>query len=54
MKTDTQMQIDVREEIKWDSRVTPTDIGVSVKEGVVTLSGTVTLALGLEHRRLPV
>lgn len=39
MKTDTQIQQDVRDELKWDARVTPTDIGVSVKEGVVTLNG---------------
>ena len=39
MKTDTQMQIDVRDELRWDARVTPTDIGVMVKDGVVTLTG---------------
>ena len=39
MKTDTQLQQDVRDEIRWDARVTPTDIGVSVKDGVVTLNG---------------
>jgi len=39
MKTDTRIQQDVRDELKWDARVTPTDIGVSVKEGLVTLSG---------------
>ena len=38
MKNDTQIQQDVRDELKWDARVTPTDIGVSVKLGLVTLT----------------
>jgi len=41
MKTDAQLQQDVREELKWDPSVTATDIGVEVKDGVVTLSGYV-------------
>ncbi len=31
----------VLEELKWDSRIKPTEIGVTVKDGVVTLVGTV-------------
>jgi len=41
MKTDQDLQRDVYEELKWDPRVTITDIGVTVKKGVVTLSGKV-------------
>jgi osmotically-inducible protein OsmY len=41
MKTDTQLQKDVMDEIKWEPRVTAAEIGVSVANGVVTLNGTV-------------
>ena len=41
-KTDTQIHHDVLEELKWDSRVDETEVGVEVDEGVVTLTGTVT------------
>ncbi len=41
MKTNTQLQKDVMEELKWEPCVTATEIGVSVNNGVVTLSGTV-------------
>jgi osmotically-inducible protein OsmY len=40
MKTDAQIQKDVLEELKWDTRVKETDIGVQVKDGIVTLTGT--------------
>jgi osmotically-inducible protein OsmY len=40
-KTDEQIQADVLRELKWDTRVEPTDVGVEVDEGVVTLTGTV-------------
>ncbi|HEX2692261.1 MAG TPA: BON domain-containing protein [Kofleriaceae bacterium] len=40
-KTDAQIQQDVLNELKWDTRVEPTDIGVEVHDGVVTLTGTV-------------
>ena len=41
-KTDTQIHHDVLEELKWDSRVDETEVGVEVdKGGVVTLTGTV-------------
>src|SRR6476646_2395134 len=42
MKTDTQIHHDVLEELKWDSRVDETEVGVEVDSGVVTLTGTVT------------
>lgn len=41
MKTDAQLQMDVRDELKWEPSVTATEIGVAVSDGVVTLSGTV-------------
>ncbi|MEP7100187.1 MAG: BON domain-containing protein, partial [Burkholderiales bacterium] len=41
MKTDTQLQHDVGEELKWEPQVTASQIGVEVKDGVVTLSGEV-------------
>lgn len=40
-RTDEEIQQDVLEELKWDARVLPNEIGVSVKDGVVTLSGWV-------------
>lgn len=41
MKTDQQLQQDVMGELKWDPLLTASEIGVSVKNGVVTLSGYV-------------
>ena len=41
-KPDTQIHHDVLEELKWDSRVDETEVGVEVDNGVVTLTGTVT------------
>lgn len=40
-KTDAQIQQDVLDELKWDTRVEATDVGVEVDKGVVTLTGTV-------------
>ena len=41
MKTDTQLQRDVMNELQWESTIHAAEIGVAVKEGVVTLSGHV-------------
>lgn len=41
MKTDLEIQKDVMEELKWQPSINSNEIGVSVKNGVVTLSGTV-------------
>ena len=41
MKTDSQIQQDVIEELKWEQSVNDTQIGVSAKDGIVTLSGHV-------------
>jgi osmotically-inducible protein OsmY len=40
-KTDEELRANVMFQLGWDSRVTATDIGVAVKDGVVTLTGTV-------------
>ena len=37
--TDEQIQRDVLDELKWDMRVRPNEVGVSVKDGIVTLTG---------------
>lgn len=41
MKTDAQIQLDVIAELKWEPSVQATQIGVEVKDGVVTLAGHV-------------
>ena len=41
-KSDAQIHHDVLEELKWDSRVDETEVGLQVAGGVVTLTGTVT------------
>ena len=41
MKTDSQLQQDVMNELKWESTIHAAEIGVAVKDGVVTLSGNV-------------
>lgn len=40
-RTDEGIQKDVLNELKWDPRVQSTEIGVAVKDGVVTLTGWV-------------
>jgi len=41
IRSDEAIQQDVLEEMKWDTRVRPNEIGVSVKDGIVTLTGWV-------------
>ena len=41
MKTDSQLQKDVMAELAWEPSIHATQIGVEVKDGVVTLDGTV-------------
>lgn len=41
MKTDLEIQSDVIDELKWESYIKSSDIGVSVHDGVVTLTGIV-------------
>ncbi len=41
MKTDIQLQRDVIEELRWEASINATQIGVAVKDGIITLSGDV-------------
>lgn len=40
-KTDTEIQQAVLRELTWDTRVSQTEVGVQVKQGIVTLTGSV-------------
>ena len=39
MKTDAQLKQDIEAELAWDPAINATAIGVSVKDGVVSLTG---------------
>lgn len=41
MKSDSQIQADIMQELIWDPRVSHEHIGVSVTDGIATLSGTI-------------
>ncbi len=41
IRTDEEIQREVMSELKWDARIQPNEIGVAVKDGVVTLTGWV-------------
>ena len=41
MKTDTELQQDVMNELQWEPSIKAAEIGVGVTDGVVTLSGYV-------------
>ena len=41
MRTDNEIERDVKDELQWDPDLDATDIAVSVKQGVVTLAGFV-------------
>jgi osmotically-inducible protein OsmY len=43
-KLDSELQRDVIDELRWDPAVGTAEVGVSVKDGVVTLTGTVDTA----------
>jgi osmotically-inducible protein OsmY len=40
-RSDAEIHADVLAELRWDARVQPNEIGVAVKDGVVTLTGWV-------------
>ncbi|MGE5333843.1 MAG: BON domain-containing protein [Nitrososphaerota archaeon] len=40
-RSDMQIQQDVLDELDWDTHIRPNEIGVSVKDGIVTLTGQV-------------
>lgn len=39
MKTDAQLKMDIDNEMKWDPSIQPAHVGVTVNDGVVTLTG---------------
>jgi osmotically-inducible protein OsmY len=41
MKTDVELRKNIEDEIQWEPSVLTTDIGIIVKDGVVTLTGSV-------------
>lgn len=41
VRSDEEIQREVLDELKWDARVQPNEIGVAVKDGIVTLTGWV-------------
>jgi osmotically-inducible protein OsmY len=41
MKSDREIELDVKDELQWDPDLDATDIAVTVKKGVVTLAGFV-------------
>jgi osmotically-inducible protein OsmY len=41
MKTDSEIERDVKDEFEWDPGLDTTDLAVSVKQGVVSLTGFV-------------
>ncbi|HEX4206478.1 MAG TPA: BON domain-containing protein [Ktedonobacteraceae bacterium] len=41
IRSDQDIQRDVLDELKWDMRVRPNEVGVAVKDGIVTLTGWV-------------
>ena len=41
VRSDDEIRNSVLMELKWDPKITSTDIGVAVKDGVVTLAGFV-------------
>ncbi|NOT60202.1 MAG: BON domain-containing protein [Acidobacteria bacterium] len=40
-KSDEQIKQEVERELRWDTRVTDTEVGVTVHKGAVTLTGTI-------------
>lgn len=41
MKSDSQLQLDVLDELKWEPSIDANEIGVAVHDGIVTLTGYV-------------
>ncbi len=39
MKTDAQLKTDITHELEWDSSINSTNVGVGVKDAIVTLTG---------------
>ena len=41
MRTDSEIQKDVMDEFRWEALLNASEIGVAVKHGIVTLTGSV-------------
>ena len=41
MSSDSEIKMNVEQELRWDPDIDSTDVAVAVKNGVVTLSGYV-------------
>jgi osmotically-inducible protein OsmY len=41
IRRDPEIQLRVMQELNWDTRVEPADVGVEVRDGIVTLTGSV-------------
>jgi osmotically-inducible protein OsmY len=41
MRTDTDLKRDISDELKWEPSIGEREIGIAVKNGVVTLTGYV-------------
>ena len=41
MKTNEELQKDVQDAIKWEPLLNAAEIGVTAKDGIITLTGTV-------------
>ena len=52
-RTDREIQTDVLSELRWDHSIQANEIGVAVKDGVVTLTGTVDTYLRSGRRKRP-
>jgi hypothetical protein len=52
MKSDNEIERDVKAELEWDPDLDASDIAVSVKSGVVTLAGFVKSYTEKEHAKL--
>ena len=43
MQDDKQLQRDILDELQWEPSIDAAEIGVTVRDGIVTLTGTVPL-----------
>jgi osmotically-inducible protein OsmY len=41
LRADEEIQQDILDELEWDTRVQPNEVGIAVKDGIVTLTGWV-------------
>ena len=53
-KSDEEIKQEVERELRWDTRVSDTEVGVTVHKGAVTLTGTIELVASFEKSVSPV